>query len=91
MDAARSLYFDQECLTMAMTRYLIIERIDDELYAYFEDKKHFLRVMENPSNKRYRKNEVEPEVLNNDCNISQSLRNGQWMRIRVKNSEGAEE
>ena len=74
-----------------MARYLILERRDDTFYAYFEDQSHFEVVMRN-NNEENRKwpDERESTELNIDCDLRKVLKDKEWIRIKVRKSQGQE-
>ena len=57
---------------------LIIEMIDDVIYVYMESKEHFKNVDST------RGNRVDPLILNDDCNTSNQLSNGDYMVFDIK-------
>lgn len=57
-------------------RILIIERVDDEFYSYFEDPDHYALLLHN--GQRDFENHVDVDDFADSCSLNDLLANGNW-------------
>jgi hypothetical protein len=63
--------------------YLIVHRDNDRVYAYFETDEHYTNVMKKSDSGRDQSQEIDPSVLDSECDVLRSFQNGQWIKVKV--------
>lgn len=70
-----------------MAKILIVSKQDDQVYVYTEDLIHHQRIVQGKFLERLMQNRVPFSVFENECNVNEALKNGEWTSAIVSTDE----